>query len=116
MTGTTVISNTPSEIKHKDNIFYQLSWTGNPVGTFAVQVSADYNPGLPQTDGALNNGTWTTVPAVDQSGNPGAASGSAGVLLYDLQEISAPFIRVQYTNSSGTGALTGYVFGKSLGV
>lgn len=116
MTGTNIVLSPPTDILRKDNVSYQLTWTGNPVGSFAVQGSIDYNPGLPQSGGHFNAGTWTTVPVVDQNGAPPTASGSAGQILMDLTEFSFPWIRIQYTNASGAGVLTGYISGKSVGL
>lgn len=116
MTGTTILTSAPTNISYKDNIFYELVWTGSPVGTFQVQVSADYNPGTPQSDGAYDNGTWTEIPVTDQSGNAPAAQGQDGQVVFDLSQISAPWVRVVYTNASGTGTLNGWVAGKSTGL
>src|SRR6185503_13444384 len=103
MTGTTVITQSvPSNVLHKDNITFQAQWTGNPMGTFAVQVSLDYNPGNPQNGGApggpANAGTWITLPCLDESANPPAASGAAGQIIFELNQISQPWVRLQYTN------------------
>lgn len=118
MTGTATITSPVTDILYKDNVAYAVSWTGNPVGTFQVQGSVDYKPGLPQSDvgGPQNNGTWTTVPAVDASGNPPAATGTAGQILMNLVGLCFPFVRLVYTNISGAGVLTGYVSGKSTGL
>lgn len=118
MTGTNTLTSAVTNILHKDNISYQLVWTGTPTGTFSIQGSLDYNPGLPQSepDGAKNNGTWTTIPAEDALGGPPVASGSAGQILADLSQLPYPYVRVIYVNSSGSGTLTGWVSGKALGV
>lgn len=118
MTGTNTLSSAVTNITHKDNVAYQLAWTGTPNGQFYVQGSLDYNPGVPQSepDGAQNNGTWTTIPAEDDLGNPPVASGSAGQILMDLSQLPFPFIRIQYVNASGSGTLTGWVSGKAIGV
>lgn len=118
MTGTSVITSPQTNITYKDNIGVQLQWTGTPTGTFTVQGSLDYNPGLPQSGGATggaNAGVWTTINAVDQSGNPPVAAGAPGQILMNLQELCFPWLRIQYTNASGTGTLTGYISGKSIG-
>lgn len=116
MTGTSALTSLPSEITRKDNIAYEVSWTGTPTGTFAVQGSISYNPGTPQSGGTYNAGVWTTIAATDQSGNPPVASGAAGQILMNLNELAFPWVRLVYTNASGTGVLTGYVAGKSVGL
>ena len=115
MAGVGVLSSPISNILYKDNICYQVQWTGNPVGIFTVQVSVDYNPGLPQSYGGEDNGMWVTVPAVDNFGNPPAAAGGPGVVNINITQIGAPYIQILYTNTSGAGTLSGYVFGKALG-
>lgn len=116
MTGTSVLLSQPTDISRKDNLAFQLQWSGNPTGTFQVQGSLDYNPGLPQSGGAANAGVWTSVPVADGGGAPPQASGSSGQILMDLTEFAFPWIRIQYTNATGTGVLTGYVSGKSVGL
>ncbi len=111
MTGTTVLTSLPSNIKYKDSVAVQLSWTGTPTGTFAVQGSVDYNPGQPQSGGGQNAGHWTAIPLSP----PPIASGSADQILMNLDQLAFPWIRVVYTNVSGTGVLTGYISAKSLG-
>lgn len=84
-----------------DNIALQMVWTGTTAGTFAVQASLDYEP-------AGSAGTWT---ALTLSAVPTAA-GSADSALVDLNQVAAPWLRVVFTRSSGTGALTVYAAGK----
>lgn len=97
-----------TNIQRLDNIGIQLNFTGAPVGTFAVQVSADYNQ---DTEGNVTNaGHW--VP-ISLSPSP-AASGSAASIYIDLAELSAPWIRVVYTKTSGTGVLNSYITGKMI--
>lgn len=79
-------------IQWEDNVGLQLVWTGSPVGTFAVQVSLDQ----------IN---WATIPASAFNGTypvPGTTT-SPGYL--DLNQLSASYIRVVYTRTSGTGTL-----------
>lgn len=116
MASTNVLTSAITEITRKDNIAYELSWTGTPTGTFTVQGSISYNPGNPQSGGGANAGVWTTITVTDQNGNAPAAAGAPGQVLMNLNELSFPYIRVQYTNSTGSGTLTGYVSGKSVGL
>lgn len=116
MTGTAVLTSLPTEITRKDNVAYELSWSGTPTGTFVVQGSVSYNPGTPQSGGAVSAGVWTTLVVTDQNGNAPVASGAAGQILMNLNELSFPWVRVQYANTSGSGTLSGYVSGKSIGL
>lgn len=81
-----------------DDVGLQLIWTGTPTGTFDVQVSCD-------------NANWTSVTL---SPAP-AAAGSASNAYVDLSLLSAPYMRVVYTKTSGTGSLTIYLAAKELG-
>lgn len=100
------ITSTVSNIQHLDNIGIQLQWTGVPVGTFAIQVSADYAQDI--EGNVTNTGTWTTLTL-----GPGiSAAGSADNAYVDLNQLSSPWIRVVYTKTSGTGTLNGYIVGK----
>jgi len=80
--------------------------SGTPTGSLAVQVSADYN----QDDlgNVLNVGTWVTL--VTQA----ITSGSPAATYVDLTPTSAPWIRLKYTRTSGTGVLNAFVTGKSI--
>lgn len=84
-----------SDISNADNVAIQLIFTGTPTGTFAVQGSLDKN-------------TWT---ALSLSPTPGA-TGVAGNILLDLNQLSFPYIRVVYTASSGAGSLDMWISGK----
>lgn len=109
MTGTSTLTSPVVQINYLDNVGVQLHFTGTPTGTFQVQVSADHAQD-PQGNVTVA-GNW--VP-VNLSPAP-VASGSADDIFIDLNQLSAPWMRVQYTNSSGTGTLDGWVTAKSIG-
>lgn len=112
MFGTQVITSLPSQVSFKDSIFYQFQWTGSPTGSFAIQTSADYNPGLPQTGKAPNAGVWNSYAL---SPTPAASGSGSFVATVEIAQCGAPYIRAQYTNTTSSGVLTGYIFAKSLG-
>jgi len=95
-------------IQYMDNIPIQLNFTGTPTGTFAVQGSLDYSQDF--QGNVTSVGNW--VPLV-LSPSP-AATGAAGSILLDLNQLSFPWIRVVYTKTSGTGTLNAFVGGKML--
>lgn len=95
-------------IQWLDNIGIQLTWTGAAVGTFAVEVSADYAQDI---EGNVQvAGNWT---ALSLSPAP-VAAGVANTIYVDINGISAPWIRIKYTKTSSTGTLQGYITGKSV--
>lgn len=97
------VTSSVTNVFFKDNIGIQLVWTGTLAGTFAVQISADY---VPDT----GVGTWTSItlsPVPTAAGSPDNA-------YIDITQISAPFIRVVFTHSGGSGNLTGTIVGKGV--
>lgn len=96
-------------IAYMDNIGIQLQWTGAPVGTFSFEISLDYAASQP--GGAVSNtGTWIPL-AVSPSIT---ASGSADQAYVEINQSAATAIRIKYTRTSGTGALTGYISAKQV--
>ena len=83
----------------------QLDFTGSPVGTFAIQVSADY---AQDTEGNVTNaGNWAPITF-----NPTPTASAGSPIYLDIQNISAPWIRTVYTKVSGTGTLNVFITGK----
>lgn len=117
MTGTSVITSAVTSIKDLDDVGIQLNWTSSPVGNFRVQVSIDH------VEDDLRNvsvaGNW--VPLLFSYWN-----GSAFVTSYDIPTslgssifidmalLSAPWMRVIYTNASSSGTLDGFITAKQL--
>ena len=101
---TTAVTN----IAFQDNIGIQLNFTGTPTGSFAVQVSADYKQ---DANGNVTNvGNWVTLVLPTAA----AAAGAANTIYIDLNQLSAPWIRVVYTASSGAGTLNTFVTAKQV--
>lgn len=95
-------------VQNQDNVAFQLAWTGTPVGSFSVQVSLDHKQDI--NNNILVAGTWFDLPLSVSI----VASGSADSAYIDLNQLSAPYVRVKYTRTSGTGALTGYATAKGV--
>lgn len=100
------VTSSVTNIAYLDNIGVQFNFTGAPVGTFNVQVSADYNEDTQRN--VINPGSWTSLTL---SPAPTAAA-AASTIYVDLNQLSAPWIRSGYTASSGSGVLSTYVTGK----
>ena len=102
-------------IQWLDNIGIQFNFTGSPVGTFQVQVSADYAQDL---NGQIQNpGNWTPITlsylsagAMTQASSIPTSVGSP--IYLDLNQLSAPWIRTVYTAGSGSGALNAFITAK----
>lgn len=95
-------------INFSDNVGLQLIFTGSPVGTFSAQVSIDHTQD--SQGNVIVAGNWVDL----DFGTTPAASGSADDIYLDMNQLSAPWIRVKYTKTSGTGTLNAYIAYKVL--
>lgn len=75
-----------------DNVNLEVTWTGTPTGTFEVLTS----------NSGINFYPLTYNPALAQP------VGSAGGYTINNTQLSAKYILLRYTNSSGSGTLTVY--------
>lgn len=92
-----------------DNVGIQLNVSsGTPTGSFKVQVSLDFE--RDNQGNVINAGNWIDVEDADGS----IASGSPANSYIDLNQLSAPYVRLSYTNSSGSGVLNAFICGKGL--
>lgn len=117
-TMLTPVTSAVTNIQFLDNIGVQLDWTGLAVGTFQVQVSANYASDL-LGQAVQNPGTWTPVTLTYLLAGVLTTANSiptlAGSPIYiDLNQLSAPAMRVVYTPISGTGVLNGIVTAKEI--
>lgn len=103
------ITSAVTNIFFLDNIGVQLNWlgaAGSAIGAFNVQVSADYEQDM--FGNVTNAGNWVSIPL-----NPSPASASDNNSDYiDLNQLSAPWLRVTYTRTSGTGTLNAFIVAK----
>lgn len=102
MTGTSTINSSSVKCTGLDSASIQLSWSGTPNGTFAVQIPATFDV----SGGVV---TWATLPVTNTSGSTLTAAGSAGNHQIDVPLLSFSDIRVSYTNSSSTGTLDAWI-------
>lgn len=98
------------QVIESDVTGFQINYTGAPVGSFAVEVSADYNkvtgvgnwiPLTLSVNGALVNGL-----AVPSNTSP---------IYIDIYGCSMPYVRIHYTSASGSGSANIYMLYKRLG-
>ncbi len=102
------VTSTVTNIQFLDNIGIQLSFTGTPVGTFDVQISADHAQDANGNVTVAGNWISLTLDPVP------TASGSADSIYIDINQTSAPWLRVVYTRTSGSGTLNGYITAKGV--
>lgn len=98
ITGPATIINT------LPGISYDVAWTGNPIGTFSIQVSNTYSQNVDGT--VANAGNWNTLPPSAFVGTLPTPAGSADHGFIDIVGTEAYAIRIVYTRVSGTGSLT----------
>lgn len=102
------ITSKAQNIQNQDNVGIQLHWAGAPVGTFTIQISSNH---VETTNGdVVVAGDWVFLvlsPAI-------TASGSADDAYIDLNQMSAMYVRIIYTRTSGTGTLDAYVVSKGV--
>lgn len=111
MSGTAVIYSQIFDIGSLEGAAFQPIWSGTPTGTLKVLVSLDYQPN-PQPGGtARNAGTWSDLGA-SFTNQPAGGANSTYCPVYAS---CAKYIKLQYTNASGSGVLSGYFVGKSRG-
>lgn len=100
------VTSSPTNVQWLDNVSIQLNFSGTPTGTFSVQGSLDYKA-YPLTGVQESAGNWITITTA-------SASGAAGNVLFDLNQLSFPWVRVIYTRSGGSGTLDGFISAKAV--
>jgi hypothetical protein len=109
VSSTTTYTSTVINALMLDNIGIQLNVkSGTPTGTFKMQVSLDYEQD--NQGNVINAGHWIDVEDADG----GITSGSPAQTYIDMTQISAPWLRLSYTNISGSGVLDAFACGKGL--
>lgn len=113
MSGTSTVTSLTTSIQFLDDIGLEWVWSGSPVGNFQVLISADYDPNeniagnwVPLLFTYWNGASFVT------SYNLPTSLGSPYYI--DLALLSAPYIQVTYTNTSGSGTLNGFLTAKAL--
>lgn len=118
MTGTNVLTSSVTSIAFLDDVGIEFVWTGSPVGNFQVQVSADH------AQDSFGNvtvaGNWVPLLFTYWNGSSFVTSYNiptslASPYYIDLALLSAPWIRIQYTNISGSGVLQSFITAKQVG-
>lgn len=104
-----------TSIQFLDNVGIQINFTGAPVGIFQVEVSADHAQDLNENVTVI--GQWTPILLSYKSGGVMVTENfvptSVGSPIYlDLNQLSAPYIRLVYTRTSGTGVMDAFITAK----
>ena len=94
----------PTSIKFLDNVLFELLFSGAPAGSFYIEVSNDYNP--------VTNDPGTWIP-LDFQASDVLVSGPIDIMA-EVNQSPAPYIRVRWEPTSGTGALTIWISAKQV--
>jgi hypothetical protein len=90
----TSFNSAATNVQHMSRICYDVSWTGDAVGSIIVQGSSN------QSNWTNLNMTAITMAGVTDNG------------LFDIQVTGVPYLRLAYTSTSGTGTINAYVSAK----
>lgn len=108
--GAATFTSSITAIQYKDNIGYQVNFTGNPVGVLQINASEDYNPQLPESANPQNsstNGNWFTLTSVSMA-NVFSPVG------FNLNQVPFPYIQCQFISGTSSGVITGWVSSKGI--
>ena len=110
VSSTNTYNSIVTNIQFLDNIGVQANIvSGTPTGTFIPQVSADY---LQDNEGnVLNAGNWVSLSSQYQQA---ITAGEPSNTYFDLTQLSSPWFRLQYVNSSGSGVVTALITAKMI--
>lgn len=96
-------------VAYLDSVAIQLNFTGTPTGTFEIQGSLDHKVSVP-ANSVVSNGNWVAMTLTPIP----TATGSAGQILINMNQIAFPYIRIVYLFASGTGSLDAYIAAKEI--
>ncbi len=108
---STTVTSSVSNIIYLDNIGLQVNLTGATTanGILVPQVSMDYSQ---DNNGNVTSvGNWIDLPT---SAQQAIVAGMPAQTYFNLDELSAPWLRLQYRPTSGTGTLSAFVCAKML--
>jgi hypothetical protein len=106
---TSNITSAITNIESLDDVGIQFTWSGAPVGTFRIEVSADHAQDI--QGNVTVPGAWAPITFTYYDGASNVTTSelptSVGSPIFaDLSLLSAPWIRSVYTFISGSGTLT----------
>ncbi len=100
----------PTVVRYGDNVSYQIQiTTSSSTGTFAVEVSDDYELG--PGNAVVNPGHWNPLTL---SGSP-TVSAADDIISISLHQLPYFGIRLRYTaGTAGVGTATAYITSKQV--
>lgn len=108
--GSGDLTGAVTSIQFLDNVGYQINMLDSDMtGVFDVQVSADYQQD--ELGNVQNPGNWISLPL---SPTATITGGDITNIYIDITQISAPYIRLIYTSTSGSGTVAAFITAKVL--
>lgn len=103
---------TPTIINYQDNIAFQINvTTTNSTGTFSIQASMDYEPGV-NGSGPAAAGNFADLTL---SGSPTVAAAN-DVITISMNQVPYKALRLSYTSTiAGTGTAAILIMAKQVG-
>lgn len=99
--GASFVSD-PIYLGHIVNFSIQVIFTGTPTGNFVLQYSNDEG----YSDKVLNKFSSEGVVNWTTDSDSAAPVTAAGDVFWDVQNVGARWVRVQWTQTAGTGSVT----------
>ncbi len=96
MTGTNVLESNPLNIQSLTNAAFEMNWTGTAIGSFKIMVSL------------------SGVNYSDLGVSISDTAGVDGTTVVNLYSLAVKYVKVRYTNASGTGVLN--ILGTARGI
>lgn len=90
-----------TSLQYLDRALLTILCTGSPTGTVSVQISNNYNVNNPSA------ADWFDMPI-----SLNALTGSAQNYVVEISETAAPWIRISFSYTSGSGSMTAVVTAK----
>ncbi len=116
VSGLSGVISSISNIKYKDSVSVQVVWTGSMQGVCTIDGSLNYSSGIPiQGPFGANSGDWVSLILSNNATSFNVGSSTLFPVLVNLNQLSFPYMRVTYTNSTGSGNISVYMMAKSLG-
>lgn len=99
MTDNSTLNSTIIPLEQAFGCAIQAVWTGTPNGTIKLQASCD----LPVNN--IGQGSQTVTNWTDIANTPQVIAGSSGNFMWNITSAMYRYVRLTYTNTSGSGTL-----------
>lgn len=109
--GGATFTSSVTAISYRDNVGYQINFTGAPFGVLQINACNDFNPQLPESGNPKNsstNGTWVTLTSVSMASIVSPVG-------FNLNQVPFAYVQAQFISGTASGVITGWISAKGLG-